>query len=60
MENCSEQTFKIEPTKINAPKKHLSARSADDKQKRIRAELFLERRRLRSLLGDDSLEFDHW
>ena len=52
--------FEEELNKSAQTKKRHRTRLADYEEKRSKAELFLERRRLREVLGDDSVVFDHW
>ena len=52
--------FEEEFEKAARAKKRSRTRMADYEKKRSKAELFLERRRLREMLGDDNLIFDHW
>ncbi|WP_299733763.1 hypothetical protein [uncultured Endozoicomonas sp.] len=52
--------FEEEFEKAAQAKKRSRTRIADYEKKRSKAELFLERRRLRKMLGDDNLIFDHW
>ncbi|MBO9481110.1 MULTISPECIES: hypothetical protein [Gammaproteobacteria] len=52
--------FEEEFEKAAKAKKRYRTRQADYEKKRSKAELHLERKRLRELLGDEHLVFDHW
>ncbi|WP_066018241.1 MULTISPECIES: hypothetical protein [Endozoicomonas] len=52
--------FEEEFEKAARAKKRYRTRQADYEKKRSKAELHLERKRLRELLGDEHLVFDHW
>lgn len=60
MEEYPDFDYEEEFEKAARTKKRHRTRLADYEKKRSRAELHLERKRLREVLGDENLIFDYW